>query len=106
MPYRPAHLRGPVGAADASPLPFTLGHENAGWVEEVGSAVSNLATGDAVILHPHIICGLCRYCRAGDEMHCTSSVFPGVDGTDGGMAEYLLTDARSVVKLDPSLQPV
>ena len=86
-------------------LPFTLGHENAGWVEEVGSAVSNLAPGDAVILHPHITCGLCRYCRAGDEMHCTNSRFPGVDGTDGGMADYLLTDARSAVKLDPSLQP-
>ena len=86
-------------------LPFTLGHENAGWVEEVGSAVSNVAPGDTVILHPHITCGLCRYCRAGDDMHCVASIFPGVDGTDGGMADYLLTGARSVVKLDPSLQP-
>jgi NAD+-dependent secondary alcohol dehydrogenase Adh1 len=86
-------------------LPFTLGHENAGWVEEVGSAVSNVAVGDTVILHPHITCGLCRYCRAGDDMHCVNSRFPGVDGTDGGMADYLLTGARSVVKLDSSLQP-
>jgi NAD+-dependent secondary alcohol dehydrogenase Adh1 len=86
-------------------LPFTLGHENAGWVEEVGSAVSNVAVGDTVILHPNVTCGLCRYCRAGDDMHCVASVFPGVDGTDGGMADYLLTGARSVVKLDPSLQP-
>lgn len=38
-------------------------------------------------------------------MHCVSSSFPGVDGTDGGMAEYLPTSARAVVKLDPSLQP-
>ena len=86
-------------------LPFTLGHENAGWVEEVGSAVSNVAVGDTVILHPHITCGLCRNCRAGDDMHCVNSKFPGVDGTDGGMADFLLTGARSVVKLDPSLQP-
>jgi len=86
-------------------LPFTLGHENAGWVEDVGSAVSNVAVGDTVILHPHITCGLCRYCRAGDDMHCVASAFPGVDGTDGGMADYLLTGARAVVKLDPSLQP-
>jgi NAD+-dependent secondary alcohol dehydrogenase Adh1 len=86
-------------------LPFTLGHENAGWVEDVGSAVSNVAVGDTVILHPHITCGLCRYCRAGDDMHCVASSFPGVDGTDGGMADYLLTGARAVVKLDPSLQP-
>jgi NAD+-dependent secondary alcohol dehydrogenase Adh1 len=86
-------------------LPFTLGHENAGWVEEVGSAVSHVAVGDPVILHPHITCGLCRNCRAGDDMHCVNSKFPGVDGTNGGMADYLLTGARSVVKLDPSLQP-
>jgi NAD+-dependent secondary alcohol dehydrogenase Adh1 len=86
-------------------LPFTLGHENAGWVEEVGSAVSHLAVGDTVIVHPHVTCEFCRYCRAGDDMHCTGSIFPGVDGTDGGMAEYMLTGARSLVKLDPSLQP-
>jgi NAD+-dependent secondary alcohol dehydrogenase Adh1 len=86
-------------------LPFTLGHENAGWVEEVGAAVSNVSPGDTVILHPHMTCGLCRYCRAGDDMHCVARIFPGVDGTDGGMADYLLTGARSVVKLDPSLQP-
>jgi NAD+-dependent secondary alcohol dehydrogenase Adh1 len=86
-------------------LPFTLGHENAGWVEEVGSAVSNLAAGDTVILHPHLTCGFCRYCRAGNDMHCVDSSFPGVDGTDGGMAEYLLTGARAVVKIDPKLHP-
>jgi NAD+-dependent secondary alcohol dehydrogenase Adh1 len=86
-------------------LPFTLGHENAGWVEEVGSAVSHVAVGDTVILHPHITCGLCHHCRAGDDMHCADSKFPGVDGTNGGMADYLLTGARSVVKLNPSLQP-
>jgi NAD+-dependent secondary alcohol dehydrogenase Adh1 len=37
-------------------------------------------------------------------MHCEHAAFPGLD-TDGGMAEYLLTGARAVVKMDPSLQP-
>ncbi|SEP52139.1 NAD(P)-dependent alcohol dehydrogenase [Amycolatopsis saalfeldensis] len=85
-------------------LPYTIGHENAGWVEAVGSAVSTVEPGDPVILHPLATCGLCRACRAGDDVHCENSQFPGID-TDGGMAEYLLTNARSVVKLDPSLQP-
>lgn len=85
-------------------LPYTLGHENAGWVREVGSAVTNVAPGDAVILHPVVSCGLCRACRAGDDMHCGNSRFPGID-SDGGMAEYLVTSARSVVKLDPGLPP-
>ena len=86
-------------------LPYTIGHENAGWVHEVGSAVTNVAVGDTVILHPTPTCGLCRACRAGQDMHCTESIFPGLDGTDGGMAEYLLTSARACVKLDPSTQP-
>ena len=51
-------------------LPYTLGHENAGWVDAVGSAVDNVAVGDVVIVHPLITCGLCRACRAGDDMHC------------------------------------
>ena len=85
-------------------LPYTIGHENAGWVYEVGSAVTNLAVGDTVILHPTPTCGLCRACRAGQDMHCSGSAFPGLD-SDGGMAEYLLTSARACVKLDPSTQP-
>jgi NAD+-dependent secondary alcohol dehydrogenase Adh1 len=87
-----------------APLPYTLGHENAGWVEEVGSAVTHVAPGDTVILHPQATCGFCRYCRAGDDMHCTNSFFPGLN-TDGGMATYLKTGARAVVKIDPKLQP-
>ena len=58
-------------------LPYTLGHENAGWVHEVGSAVTNVAVGDTVILHPTPTCGLCRACRAGQDMHCGNSSFPG-----------------------------
>ncbi|MDT4973158.1 MAG: NAD+-dependent secondary alcohol dehydrogenase Adh1 [Pseudonocardiales bacterium] len=85
-------------------LPYILGHENAGWVHEVGSAVTNVAVGDTVILHPTPTCGLCRACRAGNDMHCIASEFPGLS-RDGGMAEYLLTSARACVKLDPSTQP-
>jgi NAD+-dependent secondary alcohol dehydrogenase Adh1 len=85
-------------------LPYTIGHENAGWVHAVGDAVTNVAVGDKVILHPLITCGLCRACRSGDDVHCEKSSFPGID-TSGGYAEYLLTTARSVVKIDDSLEP-
>jgi NAD+-dependent secondary alcohol dehydrogenase Adh1 len=85
-------------------LPYTLGHENAGWVREVGPAVSNVKPGDTVILHPTPTCGLCGACRAGDDMHCSSSTFPGIS-TDGGMAQYLLTSARACVPLEPSTRP-
>jgi NAD+-dependent secondary alcohol dehydrogenase Adh1 len=85
-------------------LPYTIGHENAGWVHAVGDAVTNVAVGDKVILHPLITCGLCRACRFGDDVHCENSRFPGID-TNGGYAEYLRTTARSVVKIDDSLEP-
>jgi NAD+-dependent secondary alcohol dehydrogenase Adh1 len=85
-------------------LPYVIGHENAGWVHEVGQAVTNVAPGDTVIVHPLITCGLCLACRAGNDMHCANGQFPGIN-VDGGMAELLKTSARSVVKLDPSLQP-
>jgi len=85
-------------------LPYTLGHENAGWVEAIGPAVSNVAVGDTVIVHPLATCGYCRACRAGNDMHCINSVFPGIS-VDGGMAAFLKTNARAVVKLDPILAP-
>jgi NAD+-dependent secondary alcohol dehydrogenase Adh1 len=97
-------IEGQWDAAMHPALPYTLGHENAGWVHQVGSAVTNVAVGDTVILHPTPTCGLCRACRAGDDMHCVNSSFPGLSH-DGGMAEYLLTSARTCVKLDPQTRP-
>jgi NAD+-dependent secondary alcohol dehydrogenase Adh1 len=85
-------------------LPYTPGHENAGWIHAIGSGVGNVEVGDTVIVHPYISCGLCRFCRAGDDMHCLAGSFPGID-RDGGFADFLKTSARSVVKLDPSLEP-
>jgi NAD+-dependent secondary alcohol dehydrogenase Adh1 len=85
-------------------LPYVPGHENAGWIHEIGPGVTNVEVGDTVIVHPLITCGLCRACRAGNDMHCENGAFPGLV-RDGGFAEFMLTSARSVVKLDPSLHP-
>jgi NAD+-dependent secondary alcohol dehydrogenase Adh1 len=97
-------IEGQWDAAMGTPLPYVLGHENAGWIHAVGSGVTNVAPGDTVILHPTTTCGLCRACRAGDDMHCEQSTFPGLS-RDGGMAEYLLTSARACVKLEPTTKP-
>ena len=96
------------GLANPSPiLPYTLGHENAGWIEEVGAvaAKAGMKKGDPVILHPLISCGLCKACRAGNDMHCVSSLFPGLN-TDGGYAQFLKTSVRSVIRLAPGTDPV
>ena len=71
-------------------LPYTIGHENAGWVEAVGDRGDQRQAGDKVIVHPLMTCGLCRACRSGDDVHCENSQFPGIN-TSGGYAEYLLT---------------
>jgi len=97
-------IDGQWDAAMGTPLPYILGHENAGWVHQVGPAVTSVAPGDTVILHPTPTCGLCRACRAGQDMHCAASSFPGLS-RDGGMAGYLLTSARACVRLDPATRP-
>ena len=85
-------------------LPYTPGHENAGWVEEAGSSVSRFKKGDAVIVHPLVTDGLCTACRAGNDMHCENGRFPGID-SDGGFAEYLRTDERNLIALADGVEP-
>jgi propanol-preferring alcohol dehydrogenase len=75
--------------------PFTLGHENAGWVEQLGSGATGFALGDPVIVYGPWGCGLCVNCRKGMENYCQNrrGARPGGLGSNGGMAEYLLVPA-------------
>lgn len=91
--------------SDNSLLPYIMGHENAGWVESVGSAVTSVMPGDAVICHPLRTCGVCSGCRRGEDMYCENASFPGLAG-NGGFAEYLLTNERALIKLDESVMPL
>jgi NAD+-dependent secondary alcohol dehydrogenase Adh1 len=86
-------------------LPYTLGHENAGWVEAIGDAVTSVREGDAVIVHPLRTCGLCSACRRGEDMYCENGEFPGIS-TDGGFAQYLRTSERALIKLAEGVDPV
>jgi propanol-preferring alcohol dehydrogenase len=77
-------------------LPFTLGHENAGWVEKLGSGTTGLAPGDPVIVYGPWGCGHCMNCRTGMENYCEQPGGPtpgGLGWHDGGMAPYLLVPA-------------
>lgn len=84
-------------------LPIILGHENAGWIEDVGAEVEGLKKGDPVIVHPKISNGTCIACRRGQDMH-GEGTFPGLD-SDGGYAEALVTSERNIIKLPKSLLP-
>jgi len=92
--------------------PFTLGHENAGWVDSVGTGVTTVAEGDAVAVYGAWGCGRCSRCLAGVETYCenpAAAPVPGGGGglgLDGGMAEYLLVPAeRLLVPLPANLDP-
>jgi propanol-preferring alcohol dehydrogenase len=83
----------PEGTMDFD-LPFTLGHENAGWVEGLGAGVEGLEVGEAVAVYGPWGCGRCRACRLSAENYCERQAeigaFGGGLGLNGGMAEYML----------------
>ena len=83
----------PEGTMDFD-LPFTLGHENAGWVEALGAGVEGLETGEPVAVYGPWGCGRCRACRRSAENYCERQAeigaFGGGLGLDGGMTEYML----------------
>src|SRR5246500_1488483 len=85
-------------------LPYVMGHENAGWVEEVGKGVQGFKKGDPVICHPLISSTHALEARRGHDMHVDGSQFPGIS-TNGGYAELLRTGASSLIKLPQTLSP-
>jgi propanol-preferring alcohol dehydrogenase len=90
-------------------LPFTLGHENAGHVAQLGEGVTGLAEGDAVLVYGPWGCGTCTQCVRGAENLCDRRLErPGTGcglGFDGGLAEYLLVRSQRhlvpIGELDP-----
>lgn len=95
----------PAGTLPYS-MPFTLGHENAGWVEKLGPGVEGFSEGDPVAVYGPWGCGYCYACRQGSEIVCenAATVNGGANGgglgLDGGMAEYMLVpSSRFLVPL-------
>ncbi|MEV5692883.1 NAD(P)-dependent alcohol dehydrogenase [Micromonospora globbae] len=93
--------------------PFTLGHENAGWVHALGAGVTGLEVGQPVAVYGPWGCGTCARCRVGVDPYCENPAgapVPGGGGglgLDGGMAEYeLVPHSRHVVPLPAGLEPV
>jgi len=98
----------PAGQLPFDP-PFTLGHENAGWVEQVGDGVHGVGVGDPVLVYGPWGCGRCAACRRSSENYCERAAEIGAMGgglgRDGGMAEYMLVPSERLLlplgELDP-----
>lgn len=82
---------------------YTLGHENAGWIEELGPGVSGFTKGDAYLVYGPIGCQRCPACSRGQDTYCynaaTQPYLATGLGRDGGMAEYMTVPARNLVPL-------
>lgn len=80
------------------PLPFTLGHENAGWIESGDH--EGFDVGAPVVISPTWSCGHCPPCRKGWTNYCdTVDLGAGGLGVDGGLAEYMVAPATTLVPL-------
>jgi propanol-preferring alcohol dehydrogenase len=80
-------------------LPFTLGHENGGWVES-GDIPATLEKGAPVVVSPTWSCGTCASCRIGETNYCAvEAIIAGGVGRDGGFAEYMVAPANCLVPL-------
>jgi 2-desacetyl-2-hydroxyethyl bacteriochlorophyllide A dehydrogenase len=94
-----------AGKLAGTPLPLIMGHEPAGEVVEVGSAVSNVQVGDQVAVHFYVTCGQCEYCRTDRDSLC-----PNLSGRlgfelDGGFAEYVKVPAGNLFSISSSVPP-
>lgn len=91
-----------AGTSPVYPLPMTLGHEVAGIVEKIGTAVVSVKPGDRVCLHYMVVCGDCYYCSTGNEQFCVKGKMLG-HYTNGGYAEYIVVPERNAVILPPEI---
>jgi threonine 3-dehydrogenase len=82
-------------AASSVTAPLIPGHEFFGEIVEVGSLVHDVAVGDLVSGEGHIVCGMCRNCRAGRRQMCIRTQGLGLQ-RDGAFAEYLTLPGANV----------
>lgn len=83
------------GAGITHSLPLVMGLDGAGVVEEVDGDEPLLRPGQAVVLHPGVACGRCRFCLAGQDVLCTQMRLLG-EHRDGTFAQFVSLPARNV----------
>jgi propanol-preferring alcohol dehydrogenase len=90
-----AHVHAPPGLGMA--LPVTLGHEIVGEVAALGAEVASFSVGQQVMVYVLLGCGRCAPCRRGEDNLCRVGYRGFGSHLDGGMAEYVVAPARSLV---------
>lgn len=78
---------------------FILGHECAGTITAVGSAVQHLKAGDRVALEPGLTCGKCEFCKTGRYNLCPEVRFLATPPVHGCLTDYIAYPADMAFKL-------
>lgn len=93
------YVSGKIGSQVVQ-YPFPVGHECAGIVEKVGSAVTKLKPGDRVAIEPAMPCFKCDQCLAGRPHTCRNLKFLGCPGqADGSMSEFIVMPETSCLPI-------
>jgi len=91
-------------ASETIKTPLVPGHEFFGEVIEIGNRVHEVKVGALVSGEGHIVCGLCRNCRAGRRQMCIRTLGVGVN-RDGAFAEYIVIPESNVWVHDDPIDP-
>lgn len=84
--------------------PLVIGHEFVGIISKLGSAVEGYEVGQRVSAEGHIVCGICRNCRAGKPHLCPETVGIGVN-RNGAFAEYVAVPTSNLWPIPEGVAP-
>lgn len=99
------YTQGQIGSQEVK-YPFTVGHEGAGVVVEVGQSVKRVKPGDAIAIDPAMPCRECDQCLAGRYHTCRKLRFLGCPGqAEGCLMEYIVMPEESCFPLSGKLTP-
>jgi L-iditol 2-dehydrogenase len=99
------YTQGQIGSQKVK-YPFTVGHEGAGVVVEVGPAVRKVKPGDSIAIEPAMPCWECDQCLAGRHNTCRKLKFLGCPGqAEGCLMEYIIMPEESCFPLNRKLTP-
>ena len=85
-------------------MPVTIGHEFAGMVAAIGSGVTGLRVGQAVVVIPSVECGVCEHCTEGRLDDCRDRRGIGMQ-RDGGFAQFAQVPAQNCLTLPDGFDP-
>lgn len=85
-------------SAKTVPVPMVVGHEFVGEIVDMGAAATKYRIGQRVSGEGHVVCGICRNCRAGRGHLCRNTQGVGVN-RPGAFGEYLCIPESNVVPI-------